>query len=96
VQDLCVSTLPTFGARWLVPRLGRFTRANADIELKVVSRIAPFEFAGSGIDAAIHYGSDAWSGARIEHLMDELMFRCAPRSSATRAGPGSSSSSSCR
>lgn len=71
--DLKIATLPTFATRWLVPRLRRFLARNASLNLELVARIEPFEFEGSGIDGAIHYGSDAWAGTLRDHLMDETL-----------------------
>src|SRR5512136_3207119 len=50
---LTVALLPTFGSRWLIPRLADFTARYPDIQLDLVTKVKPFEFAGSGIDAAI-------------------------------------------
>jgi len=33
-QTLTISTVPTFAASWLVPRLGRFTERHADIAIR--------------------------------------------------------------
>jgi DNA-binding transcriptional LysR family regulator len=70
---LTVALLPTFGSRWLVPRLGAFAATYPDIQLNLVTQVQPFEFAGSDIDAAIHFGSDAWPGAVCHRLMGEVM-----------------------
>jgi DNA-binding transcriptional LysR family regulator len=73
VASLTIASLPTFGVRFLIPRLGGFTRRHPEIQLTVVSRINPFEFERSGIDGAIHYGVDAWQGTLGDHLMDETL-----------------------
>src|SRR5512139_1161814 len=38
---LTVASLPTFGSRWLVPRLGGFTARRPDIQLNLVTRVRP-------------------------------------------------------
>ncbi len=73
VSSLAIATLPTFGSRFLVPRLGSFMQRHPDVQLNVHSRIEPFSFDGSGIDCAVHYGVDAWSGAMGDHLIDEVL-----------------------
>jgi DNA-binding transcriptional LysR family regulator len=70
---LTVALLPTFGARWLVPRLGDFMARHKDIQLNLVSQVKPFDFQGSGIDAAIHFGSAVWPDAVCHRLMGEVI-----------------------
>jgi len=69
VLDLAV--LPTFGARWLVPRLPRFLDHHPDVTINIAARIEPFDFADDPFDAAIHVGQPVWAGGVLEHLMDE-------------------------
>ncbi len=76
---LTVALLPTFGTRWLVPRLGDFMARHKDIQLNLVSKMRPFNFTGSGIDAAIHFGTDVWPDAECHRLMGEVIVPvCAP------------------
>jgi DNA-binding transcriptional LysR family regulator len=76
---LTMALLPTFGSRWLVPRLGDFIARHGDIQLNLTTRVRPFAFDGSGIDAAIHFGAGAWPGAVCHRLMGEVMVPvCAP------------------
>ena len=70
---LTVALLPTFGSRWLVPRLGDFAARHPDIQLNLVAQVKPFEFAGSDIDVAIHFGSELWPGATCHRLMGEVV-----------------------
>ncbi len=70
---LTVALLPTFGSRWLVPRLGDFTSRHPDIQLNLVTQVRPFDFAGSEIDVAIHFGSEIWPGAICRQLMGEVV-----------------------
>jgi DNA-binding transcriptional LysR family regulator len=76
---LTVALLPTFGSRWLVPRLGDFITRHPDIQLNLVAQVKPFNFTGSGIDAAIHFGSAVWPDAVCHRLMGEVIVPvCAP------------------
>lgn len=67
---LRIATLPTFGMRWLAPRLGQLTRDMPDLVIEFAARSYEFDFAEEGFDAAIHYGPPTWPGA--EH---DLLFR---------------------
>ena len=66
-----LAVLPTFGARWLVPRLARFLALHPDVTINLAARIEPFDFADDPFDAAIHVGQPVWAGGVLEHLMDE-------------------------
>lgn len=76
VLDLAV--LPTFGARWLVPRLPRFLADHPDVTVNLSARIEPFDFAEEPFDAAIHVGQPVWAGGVLAHLMDEEVVPVAP------------------
>jgi LysR family glycine cleavage system transcriptional activator len=70
---LTIAVLPTFAARWLIPRLPKFQEDNAGIALTLRTRLEPFDFQDTGIDLAIHYGSPAWPGAEAFHLFEEVV-----------------------
>ncbi|PWE30131.1 LysR family transcriptional regulator [Pararhodobacter marinus] len=71
---LHLAILPTFGTRWLMPRIPRFVRRHPEITLHVTTRIGQFDLAGAGIDAAIHSGRGDWPGARLTLLMAETVI----------------------
>ena len=76
---LSLASLPTFGARWLVPRLVNFVDQHPSVQLSMSTYIEPFEFTETGVDAAIHFGTDAWPGATCHRLMGEVAVPvCAP------------------
>lgn len=79
---LDLATLPTFGARWLAPRLSGFIAAQPGITVNLTTRTAPFDFTADRVDAAIHFGGPDWPGAELELLMDEVVI---PVCSATTA-----------
>lgn len=53
---LNLAILPTFGMRWLVPRLPDFARRHPDVTLDMATRINPVNFALEPFDAALHFG----------------------------------------
>jgi LysR family glycine cleavage system transcriptional activator len=74
-----IATLPSFGMRWLAPRLPRLFARHPDLAVTFSARIAPFDFAGETFDAAIHFGDADWAGAAADLLMHESMIPvCAP------------------
>lgn len=68
---LNLAVLPTFGARWLIPRLGDFSARHPGVTVNFAARYEPFDFAVEPFDAAIHFGAPHWAGAACEYLMQE-------------------------
>ena len=71
---LRVSVVPSFAARWLLPRMGRFRVACPDIDLDVRSSMANVDFQRDDADVAIRYGHGDWPGVVAEHLLDDGFF----------------------
>lgn len=81
---LRLATLPTFGAKWLVPRLPRFYAEHPHVTLDLLTRLAPFDFSMEQMDGAIHFGGRNWSGAITEYLGEEEMIVVAAPSLASQ------------
>lgn len=76
---LNLAILPTFGMRWLVPRLGDFTRRHPEVTVNLTTRLEPFSFASEPFDAAIFFGQGAWPGTGTLRLRAETVLPvCAP------------------
>jgi LysR family transcriptional regulator, glycine cleavage system transcriptional activator len=69
--SLNLAILPAFGMHWLAPRLARFAERHPEVTVNLSTRLRPFDFAGSGFDAAIHYGRQDLGGVDYLKLMDE-------------------------
>lgn len=69
--NLTLAILPTFGTHWLAPRLPGFLAAHPGITIHLATRLRPFDFDASGIDAAIHFGTETWPRAGYLRLDDE-------------------------
>lgn len=67
-QQLAVSVEPSFAALWLVPRLGRFTAANPEIELVLDSTNRLVDFTRNEADVGVRYGRGDWSNVAAEKL----------------------------
>lgn len=77
--SLNLAILPTFGMRWLVPRLPDFARAHPEVTLNLSTRLQPFNFATEVFDAAIHFGESDWPGTDSLKLKTESVLPvCAP------------------
>jgi LysR family glycine cleavage system transcriptional activator len=79
-RRLRVTCTPSFGARWLLPRIGRFIAAHPDIDLDISATNALVDFDRDDMDVAIRYGFGQWPGLFSEHLTDDSFFPvCSPR-----------------
>lgn len=77
--ELAVTTMDSFAATWLVPRLGRFRKAHPDIDVRITTSDDSVDFARVNVDLAVRYGSGDWPGLHVEHLLTEEAFPvCAP------------------
>lgn len=74
---LSIVTLPTFGSRWLIPRLPDFLAAHPGLQVSVTARQGAFDLTEAGIDLAIHYGKPVWPGASCTYLCAETMLAVA-------------------
>ncbi len=71
--ELKIAILPTFGTKWLIPRLSSFLENNPDIEVSFINRVVPFDFSYEQLDVAIHYGKPVWPNADCTFLMNETV-----------------------
>jgi LysR family glycine cleavage system transcriptional activator len=77
---LNLAILPTFGARWLIPKFADFLEKHPDITVNFVSKLAPFDFHSENLHLAIHYGSPDWPNTQSTFLMgEESIPVCSPR-----------------
>ena len=72
--SLSIATLPTFGNRWLLPRLPAFLNLHPDVTLNIASRSEPFDFKEEPFDLAIHYGQPIWAHANCIYLCSERVI----------------------
>ena len=77
---LTVTTSPNFASKWLVHRLGRFSEAHSEIDLRVSATPQHIDFAREDFDMAIRHGDGQWSGLHVTRLcVEELFPVCSPR-----------------
>jgi LysR family transcriptional regulator, glycine cleavage system transcriptional activator len=75
-----VSTIDSFAARWLMPRLFRFRRIHGDIDVRVATSERLADFVSDGIDIAIRCGGGRYPDLSSELLMKEDHFPvCSPK-----------------
>jgi LysR family glycine cleavage system transcriptional activator len=79
-RQLRVSVVPSFAARWLLPRIGRFIATHRDLDVDIRAGAAFVDFERDDVDIAIRQGLGVWPGVIAEHLLDDVFFPvCSPR-----------------
>ena len=79
-RQLRVSVMPSFAARWLLPRLGSFIARHRDIDLDVRSSMALVDFRRDDADVAIRHGFGNWPDVKAEYILSDTYFPvCSPR-----------------
>src|ERR687893_2087202 len=77
---LTVSTSPDFAAKWLVNRLGRFSEAHPEIDLRISATMHHVDFAREDVDVAVRHGDGNWPGLDAVRLSPEQLFAvCSPK-----------------
>lgn len=77
---LSIGMLPTFGTRWLLPRLPGFQDKHPEIALNIISSDGDLDFTKERIDVAIRFGHGNWPDAIIDPLMsEEIVVVCSPK-----------------
>lgn len=85
-RPLRVSSMPSFAANWLLPRLGDFISAHAEIDVEVQSTGRLADIKGGEVDVALRYGRGSYAGLHCELLMHDWHFPVCARDFARRHG----------
>jgi LysR family glycine cleavage system transcriptional activator len=84
---LSLTTLPTLGTSWLIPKLGRFRARHPDIVLDLDLSADAQDLGAGRFDAAIRNGHGHWPGLRTVELLPSIfMPLCAPALKHAAAG----------
>jgi LysR family glycine cleavage system transcriptional activator len=76
---LSATVLPSFAAKWLLPRLGRFRAAHPEIDLRISSSTEQVDLAREDFDFALRAGSGRYVGMRADLILTESFFPvCSP------------------
>lgn len=88
-QRLRVSSLPSFGQRWVLPRLGRWHLRHPDIAFELETSPQLVDLAPDGYHAALRQGYGHWPGLEAERLIDSPVIAVgAPPMAERLAGRG--------
>ncbi|WP_343730916.1 transcriptional regulator GcvA [Duganella sp.] len=73
-QRLTITSIPSFAARWLAPRLGKFIELYPDIEVVLQSSGTLQDLAREGVDVGIRFGRGHYPGMVVLRLMGDVYY----------------------
>ena len=79
-----VSVIPSFGTRWLVPRLGRFLTRHPELDVRISATERLVDFAAEPVDIGIRYGQGGYTGLVSSKLADNALVVVAAAALASR------------
>src|SRR5215469_12184011 len=71
---LTLTVMPSFAAKWLMPRLRRFRERHPEIDVRISAQSHLVDFAREDVDICIRYGRGSWPGVTAVLMMPESMF----------------------
>ena len=78
-QQVAATVAPDFASRWLMPRLGRFSAANPQVEVRIDASFALADFDRDPFDFGIRTSADAPGGLHAERLLRQTVRAyCSP------------------
>jgi LysR family glycine cleavage system transcriptional activator len=76
-RRLTLTAAPSFAAKWLVPRLGRFEAANPQVDVWLSAGMEVVDFNAGEVDLAIRYGAGRYPGLEVTRLLSETVIAVA-------------------
>ena len=73
-RRLTLTAAPSFAAKWLVPRLGKFAQAQPQVDVWLSAGMEVVDFAAGEVDLAIRYGSGRYPGLEVIRLLSETVI----------------------
>jgi len=73
-RTLVISVLPSFAARWLMPRLMGFQAAHPSLEVQVNAEGRLIDLTASEADLALRFGTGRYPGHHVDFVMDDYVL----------------------
>ncbi|SMC93616.1 LysR family transcriptional regulator [Rhizobium sp. RU36D] len=78
-RNFVIRVSPSFGVRWLGPRVGAFAAENEDWNIRIDATPDFTAFETESVDIDLRYGMGTWSGVAVTPLMHDLVLPlCSP------------------
>lgn len=73
-QRLTITSIPSFAARWLAPRLGKFIELYPQIDVVLQSSGQVQDLVREGVDVGIRFGRGNYPGMGVLRLMGDVYY----------------------
>ncbi|WP_334189028.1 transcriptional regulator GcvA [Noviherbaspirillum sp.] len=73
-KRLTITALPSFAARWLAPRIGRFIELHPELEVILQSSNHLVDFTREAVDVGIRFGGGIYPGLTVEKVMGDYYY----------------------
>jgi LysR family glycine cleavage system transcriptional activator len=73
-RRLTLTAPPSFAAKWLVPRLGRFEASHPQVDVWLSADMELVDFGVGDVDLAVRYGAGPYPGLEAVRLMHETVI----------------------
>lgn len=73
-RRLTLTAAPSFAAKWLVPRLGKFEDAHPQVDVWLSAGIDIVDLTAGEVDLAIRYGGGRYPGLEVRRLLSETVI----------------------
>lgn len=79
MRSLTIRVSPSFGVRWLGPRIASFAAQNPDWNIRIDATPDFSAFETEAVDLDLRYGIGSWAGLTVEPIMNDLALPlCSP------------------
>lgn len=79
MRSLTVRVSPSFGVRWLGPRIASFASQNPDWNIRIDATPDFSAFETEAVDLDLRYGLGSWAGLTVEPVMNDMALPlCSP------------------
>lgn len=79
-STVAVTTTQSLASLWLIPRLGNFTRAHPEVDVRISAETRVLDLERDGLDLAIRHGPPTLAGEGAIKLFGERVFPvCSPK-----------------
>ena len=87
-QRIRVTLMPSFGQRWLLPRMGRWREQHPDVAIELHTSQQLMDLQREGYHAGVRQGRGPWRGLTAERLIDSPLIAVGSPAAARRLGAG--------
>ncbi len=79
MRSLTIRVSPSFGVRWLGPRIAAFANRNTDRNIRIDATPEFTAFDTEAVDLDLRYGIGSWAGLTVEPVLNDLALpMCSP------------------